>query len=187
MKNMTDRELAIVLAALRYFQTDLDGTREQSSREAIRQRGDVISMILDGEPPKLEEIDVLAERLNATEEVAHSPACTPILHIERDGQPVTLTPACLAQALSIDPIQAKAMILTFNDRARAAEAIGVLHRVERFIAGFEDDPCQEGVNQLLADIRKLTDVARCPNDTDGDGDCHLCHRKPGGCIHRAEG
>lgn len=22
---------------------------------------------------------------------------------------------------------------------------------------------------------------RCPNDTDGDGDCHRCHGKPGGC------
>ncbi len=22
---------------------------------------------------------------------------------------------------------------------------------------------------------------RCPNDTDGDGDCHLCAKNPGGC------
>lgn len=24
----------------------------------------------------------------------------------------------------------------------------------------------------------------CPNDTDHDGDCHLCHRLPGGCFLR---
>lgn len=22
----------------------------------------------------------------------------------------------------------------------------------------------------------------CAHDTDGDGDCHLCYRRPGGCI-----
>lgn len=25
----------------------------------------------------------------------------------------------------------------------------------------------------------------CPNDTDHDGDCHLCHRLPGGCFLRS--
>jgi len=24
----------------------------------------------------------------------------------------------------------------------------------------------------------------CPNDTDHDGDCQLCHRLPGGCFLR---
>ena len=24
----------------------------------------------------------------------------------------------------------------------------------------------------------------CPNDTDHDGDCHLCHKLPGGCFLR---
>jgi hypothetical protein len=24
----------------------------------------------------------------------------------------------------------------------------------------------------------------CPNDTDHDGDCHLCHRLPTGCFLR---
>lgn len=31
---------------------------------------------------------------------------------------------------------------------------GLLQRAENFIAGFEDDEMQEGVNDLLADIRK---------------------------------
>lgn len=26
--------------------------------------------------------------------------------------------------------------------------------------------------------------ATCPHDTDGDGDCHICHKSGGGCIER---
>jgi hypothetical protein len=29
----------------------------------------------------------------------------------------------------------------------------------------------------------LLEGFRCKTDTDGDGDCHLCHRKTGGCPH----
>lgn len=28
------------------------------------------------------------------------------------------------------------------------------------------------------------DEPDCPNDSDGDGDCRLCVRRPGGCFHR---
>lgn len=27
-------------------------------------------------------------------------------------------------------------------------------------------------------------TGECPHDTNGDGDCHLCHRLPGGCFER---
>ncbi len=33
---------------------------------------------------------------------------------------------------------------------------------------------------VAAALEQLTASDRCPNDTDGDGDCHLCYRK-GGC------
>lgn len=57
------RELATILAGLRYLQLDLDGTQEQPPSA----RGAIIAEILDGNPPTLEEIDALCERLNAQE------------------------------------------------------------------------------------------------------------------------
>lgn len=40
-------------------------------------------------------------------------------------------------------------------------------------------PTVEEAEKVLNDF--LMSATRCPNDTDGDGDCHLCHNLPGGC------
>lgn len=38
------------------------------------------------------------------------------------------------------------------------------------------DILEEGLRTLLPGGE------RCPHDTNGDGDCHLCYRRPGGCT-----
>jgi hypothetical protein len=42
-----------------------------------------------------------------------------------------------------------------------------------------------GVKSFLAKtIEAARKVLACPNDTNGDGDCHLCHKQPGGCPNK---
>lgn len=60
-----ERKTAIILAALRHFQTDLDGTRAATSREAVKQRGDAIAMILDGTAPHMDDLDAICEEINS--------------------------------------------------------------------------------------------------------------------------
>ena len=60
---LTERERAVVLAALRYFQNDLDGTKDADSAEQIEKRRAIRTEILDGEPAGLDEIDELCELL----------------------------------------------------------------------------------------------------------------------------
>lgn len=56
------------------------------------------------------------------------------------------------------------------------------------------NPAPRGVT--LADLKKTLQLAEsfglrlvkprkgCPHDTDGDGNCHLCIRRPGGCFNK---
>jgi hypothetical protein len=43
------------------------------------------------------------------------------------------------------------------------------------------------INQLhfrRVDEMNSPTLYSCPNDTDGDGDCHLCFKCPGGCFQK---
>lgn len=47
---------------------------------------------------------------------------------------------------------------------------------------FADSHASHAFASRLQQEYSPTPAARCPNDTDGDGDCHLCYRN-GGCPH----
>jgi hypothetical protein len=50
-------------------------------------------------------------------------------------------------------------------------------------AGVALKACNSGSNGNFADRGSTPLASRCPNDTDGDGDCHLCYRR-GGCFFK---
>jgi hypothetical protein len=47
----------------------------------------------------------------------------------------------------------------------------------------EDRAFEHGSESITARPAPIPEPARCPHDTDGDGDCHLCHRT-GNCPNR---
>jgi hypothetical protein len=69
--NINDRQHALILASLRYFQNGLDGT--VSEEKALESRAAIIPEILDGEPPTLDSFDELCEAINGGDALIANP------------------------------------------------------------------------------------------------------------------